>query len=185
MANRDLWLYFPSHLHPPALRSLSLAFILEELVHKLDNAQDLSLDFLDKISYYAGVLVEASNKKKESFLQKEISSMRITVLQFLHEKKAEYLTFFYEQLRSFFNSLIPFFFQARTDENILIYLMEHKASLNRHLGPLTIDKMIQSFASSNPDYLKTIISEGLTRRGFTSFLEEKEEMLDMKNLYPI
>lgn len=205
MLNTEFWMRFPSHLEPPALRSLSLAFILEELVQRFEQVAQLintqekspekcskelidlfSLDcsspkqgmFPDKLCYYCTILVQASNKTEDDFLQKELTEMRISILQFRVEQKASFLRLFYEQLRSFFSSLIPFLFQARTDENLLIRFIEYKELLNKHIGPNTIEEMIQSFYPSGTAYLRTIISEGLTRRGFASFLAEKEHLVD-------
>lgn len=171
MQNTNLWMLFPSHLEPPALRSLSLAFILEELLQLFEPPKEaLSLD---KLCYYCTVLIKASKREEDCFLQNEITEMRISILQFQSDHRL-----FHEQLRSFFSALLPFLYHARTDENILIRLLENRERFNLYLGNNTIEKLIQSYSPSGTDHLKTIISEGLTRRGFVSFLAEKEHLIN-------
>ncbi len=160
MQNTDLWLRFPPHLEMPARRSLSLAFILEELLKTEKN--------YDRLNYYCGIL------SKDDALQKEVLQLQIANLQGLQE-----------DLRPFFGVLIPFLFESRTDENILIKLLELKSGLNQKLGPNTIESLLLNFSPLGIAYLKTIISEGLTRRGFTSFLAEKEHLFDTIELCPL
>lgn len=153
MQNTESWLRFPPHLEQPARRSLSLAFILEEILKTEKN--------YDRLSYYCEILT------KEEALHKEILKLRIAHLQGSQE-----------QIHPFFFALLPFLFQSRTDENILIKLLELKDPLNQKLGPNTVEKLLESFSPSGFTHVKTIISEGLTRRGFTSFLAEKEHLFD-------
>lgn len=153
MQNTESWLRFPPHLEQPARRSLSLAFILEEILKPQKN--------YDRLSYYCEILT------KDKTLHQEILQLKMAHLQGLPE-----------EIHSFFYALLPFLFQSRTDENILIKLLELKDALNEKLGPNTIEKLLESFSPAGFTHVKTIVSEGLTRRGFTSFLAEKEHLFD-------
>ncbi|HSX14102.1 MAG TPA: hypothetical protein VLE96_06770 [Chlamydiales bacterium] len=153
MKNTDSWFQFSPRLDMIARRSLALCFILEELIKEKKN--------YDCLSYYC------ENLTNEDALHKEIMNLKIAKLA----GKAE-------QISSFFLALMPFLFQSRTDENILIKLLEIKDALNQKLGPNSIENLLSSFSPLGLTYVKTIVSEGLTRRGFTSFLAEKEHLMN-------
>jgi hypothetical protein len=153
MENTGFWLRFPSHIDLHARRSLSIAFILEELLKSKIN--------LDCLDYYCEHL------SKDSSLKNEIVKLKIERLEgkelFLHP---------------FFFALLPHLFQSRTDENILLRLIENRELLNQKFGKNTVEKILLSFSPIGFTHVKTIISEGLLRRGFRSFLAEKEHLLD-------
>lgn len=212
MSNKDSWLSFPSHLDPPAIRSLSLVFILQELIELLEVVQGFQISFPslsqdltsffsldhsypqvgmrpDKLCFYCGILLQAS-KIGESSLQNELDKMRIRILQcrsqlypykgkpFVDSQCISPFLEIYRNLCSFFTTLIPFLREARTDENVLLALIERRRAFNRHLGSCAIEKILQDFFPSGHAHLKAVISEGLTRRGFTSFFAEKEPLID-------
>ena len=207
MLNKDLWLHFPPNLHPPAVRSLSLMFILEELKKRFEQvrkfqeteeslteemSQFLSLNhsypqmgmFPDKLCFYCDILLQASKIKSHS-LRDELDEMRASILQFrsqriLHRQipTAPFFSALHQKLCSFFIKLVPFLHEARTDENILLTLIEQRHVFNRHLGLETIEKLLQNFSPSGHAHLKALISEGFIRRGFSSFLAEKEHLIE-------
>lgn len=153
MKNRGFWLRFPPHIDLHAKRSLSIAFILEEILKSKIN--------LECLDYYCEHL------SNDSALQDELLKLKIAQLE---EKELP--------LYSFFFALIPFLFQSRTDENILLRLIENRERLNHKFGQNTVEKILLSFSPLGFTHVKTIISEGLLRRGFRSFLAEKEHLLD-------
>lgn len=157
MQNTDLLFRFPPHLSTTTKRSISLIFILEELIKDHLN--------YDHLNYYCDFLTIKDD------LQNEICKLKIINLQGLEESIAP-----------FFSTLIPYIYQARTDENVLIKLLELRNDLNQKLGANTIDDLLLNLSPLGLTYVKTIISEGLNRRGFTSFLAEKEHLFDRLEL---
>ena len=200
---KDLFSALSNHLDPLASRSLSLLFILQELeelftqIEQIKNSPDALSDFFslrypfpqsgicpDKLCFYCAILLQTS-KVKDSSLNKSLSDMRIAILQFrsllVEDPKALLAPFeisFHSHLTSFFFSLVPHLFESRTDENILLKLIEQRKALNSHLGEGVIEKLLQSFFPKGFSYLRSAIHEGLTRRGFLLFLEEKESLIE-------
>ena len=164
---------FPNDLEPPAVRSLSLIFILQELVHLFPHDINLQKG-VDKLCFYCDILLQASKIDPSSILQKlEAMHRSILPLRFSSQKSCNLK----DLLCDFFSALVPFLQEARTDENVLIYLIEQAQILNRYLGERAIETILQSFFPEGHEHLRTVIYEGFTRRGFTSFLAEKEPLI--------
>ena len=97
------------------------------------------------------------------------------------DKESLSSSFFQEfrgKISSIFSLLLPFLFEARSDENVLIKLLELKNVLECALGLGTIQAVLRTFFPEGHDHLRTLIHEGLTRRNFTPFLSEKESLID-------
>lgn len=143
----------------------------------------------DKLCFYSDILLQASKINDHSLFD-ELNQMRTFILQFRSHLYSENppsidssqlkLNFqiLLQKLSSFFLALIPFLEEAKTDENVLLALIEKKEIFNRHLGTHAIESILQRFFPSGHAHLKAIITEGLTRRGFSSFLTEKEHLID-------
>ena len=209
---------FPSHLDPPAMRSLSLLFIIDELSQTFEEIKSfintahtntftedllsfLSLDHPfpkkgicpDKLCFYSDILLQAS-KIEDTSLLKELDEMRISILEFRSQvplpkgrvsssmeillSPLDFLKSLHQKLCSFFFTLTPFLYEARTDENILLKLIEYRQMFNEHLGSHAIEKLLQKFFPNGHSHLRAVICEGFTRRGFTSFLAEKEHLIE-------
>lgn len=159
---------FPFSLDPPVARSLSMQFILQELIHCFQQTKTFSLD---KLCFYCEILLQASRiEENEPILILEEMKHQI-----LRKKPVADLQ---QKLVLFFDSLIPFFHEARSDENVLFYFIENKERLNSFLGSYKIENMLQSFFPSGFDQLRSILIEGYTRRGFISFLSQIEPLID-------
>lgn len=148
---------------------------------------------LDKLCFYCEILLEGSKVGDETILvileEMRNAIMKIRSKLIFWKKKApsqekidEELIELYRQLHcklaSFFASLLAFFKESRTDENILLYLIEHREEFNFFLGKKTIEVLLSSFFPAGPHELRAMICEGYTRRGFGAFYAEKEPMLD-------
>jgi hypothetical protein len=141
----------------------------------------------DKLCFYSDILVQASRIRDES-LQQKLNDMRASILQcrsklFLKNTNelstlSSFFSDFQQKLSSFFFAITPFLHEAKTDENVLLKLIEHRQTLNTYLGLNAIEKLLNEFFPTGLDHLRAIISEGLTRRGFSSFLLEKESLID-------
>lgn len=94
-----------------------------------------------------------------------------------------------QTLLEFFDSLLPFFEEAKADENVLFYLIEHKFDINRILQQpfssaasvhhsQTIEQLFSHLYPSGPAHLRTILWEGYTRRGFTEFYAQHKTMIE-------
>lgn len=83
-----------------------------------------------------------------------------------------------QKLGRFFCSFSSFLKEARSDENVLIYLIEKKEKFNAHLGPRSIEDLLVSFFPAGLDQLRAAVFEGFTRRGFTQFLASVEPLIE-------
>lgn len=151
--------------------------------------------FVDKICFYSETLMKAS-QVKEPELFSSLEEVRKEILTFkskmmvwnklptsypLEEMLQELLQLslhISKYLRSFFEALIPFLREARSDENVLVYLIEKKDLLNRDLGERCIEELLQSFFPAGHDQLRAVIYEGYTRRGFSAFFSAVEPLID-------
>lgn len=211
LANTHPWIELPAHLSPLNVRSLSLLFILQECVDRLEHLKILesmpkeelfseiqtfitpdkkqeSSQFPDKLCFYCEILLQASKVSQHSLDLRTDAMKRFMLelkLKILNSKSANQESFPIEDFcldmkslfRSFFFSLNPFFVEAKSDENILLKLIEHKDVFN-FLEPRLVEKMLLSFFPSNIAQLKAIICEGLTKRGFSFVFEESEKFID-------
>ena len=206
MIEQDPWIHFPGYLSPPTVRSLSLSFVIEELAERieqsrrLEESDDKSLErnsffslskpypvntmFPNKLCFYCDILLQTSSVGETTLLD-ELNQMRMFMLEaraFLTLEKEALGSSFFQAFRgkisSVFSLLLPFLFEARSDENVLIKLLELRNTFDYALGLGTIQAMLQSFFPEGHTYLRTLIHEGLTRRNFTPFLLEKESLID-------
>lgn len=222
------WPIFPPNLEPPAARSLSLLFILQELLSSFDLIQKLyqitpqqlqgaslaeqisnelekfllfSLEnpfaqkggTLDKLCFYCGILLQASKVnqdklpmvleeartivlrlKKKLHASKKASSPLPQILGSLFDTYAELK----EKFRNLFSALIVYLLEARSDENVLLSLVEKRERLNQSLGPRFIEEMLRGFFPMGVAQLRAAICEGYTRRGFAAFFTEQEPLID-------
>lgn len=226
------WPIFPANLDPPVVRSLSLQFILQELIISFelvvslqistpkrlsgDNLQkelaSISIEIekfllfslenpfaqkggvLDKLCFYSEILLQASHIGDQEILM-ILEEMRNSVLRTkssltMWKKKLptqsldplHHLMTLYSDLEHklsrFFLALTPYLQQARSDENVLLYLIEHRHQLNSYLGPLVIEELLYRFFPAGHSQLKAVICEGYTRRGFSSFFAKVEPLID-------
>lgn len=206
MIEQDPWVQFPRHLNLPTTRSLSLLFILQEFservdqVRRLEEFQEKSVElnsffslnksypsgaiFPNKLCFYCDILLQASRVGGSPLLE-ALNRMSIFILEtrssLFPEKevlKASFFQEFREKMSSIFSLLIPFLFEARSDENVLVKLLELRNVLECALGLGTIQSILRSFFPDGHTCLRTLIHEGLTRRSFTPFLSEKEPLID-------
>ena len=167
-----------------------MALIVKELekflLFSLENPFSQKGSVLDKLCFYCDILLQASHVG-ENEIPMILEEMRNAILrmkgQITASKKGP-IAFdplyrsLHESLCHFFSALCPYLKEARSDENVLIYLIEHKEQLNAHLGVRRIEELLQSFFPSGHAQLRAAIYEGYTRRGFTSFLTSVEPLID-------
>ncbi|HEX2582997.1 MAG TPA: hypothetical protein VHL30_02660, partial [Chlamydiales bacterium] len=77
-----------------------------------------------------------------------------------------------------YDALFPFFAEAKSDENVLFYLIEHKDLLNRFLYPKKVETLLSQLYRSGPTHLRAILCEGYTRRGFSDFYAKHESLIE-------
>lgn len=151
--------------------------------------------FLDKLCFYSDSLIQISQiKDPELFIsleeiRKELLTFRSKLLVWkklsasypleeMLEQLMQLNSHLYRHLRTYFLALIPFLKEARSDENVLVCLIEKKQMLNRDLGPKCIEEILQSFFPAGHDQLRAVIYEGYTRRGFSDFFSKVEPLID-------
>lgn len=148
--------------------------------------------FPDKLCFYSDILQNASNIENNS-IQEELHGIRKQVLdlraQWIQRKKnlnplgkistlSPMLHSIKEKLSNLFLSFIPFLSEAKTDENVLLSLIENRHGLNEILSPYSVEKILQAFFPNGHAHLKATIYEGFLRRGFSTFLSEKDRLIE-------
>jgi hypothetical protein len=94
-------------------------------------------------------------------------------------------------LIDFFHALLPFFEEAKMDENVLFYLIENQANLNAILQSpknrktssdlpaiASLEHLFSHLYPSGPAHLRAILYEGYTRRGFTEFYAQHKTVIE-------
>ncbi|MBI3508292.1 MAG: hypothetical protein HY069_01465 [Chlamydiia bacterium] len=150
----------------------------------------------DLLCFYCEILLQASGAANEltpmvmeetrrlilGFRSKMVAWKRTPALHPLDAIFAYCLEIYEEltdKMRQLFQSLTPNFIESRTDENVLIHLIENRKKLNAYLGEGTIEHLLKALSPNGFSLLRTAICEGFTRRGFSAFYEEKEPLLDI------
>lgn len=215
--------FLPSHLPSPTKRSLSLLFLLQNILdlfslldlsqecakrhlsslalpqelkeHLLLSIEDPSPQFesiLTKLCFYFDILLQASKLEGISVLH-ELQEIRLFIIKVrscvisarssiattsIFECANTHLPSFYQTAKKLFFSLLPFLEEVKTDENILLYLLEHKNTFNQQLGDKTIESLFHRFFPLGRAYFEAVIYEGLSRRGFESFFMKKAHLID-------
>jgi hypothetical protein len=163
------------------------------LLSSLDNPFAQKGGALDKLCFYSEILLRASKIGDEAILM-SLEEMRNAIMKIrskliLWRKRiptrdeihAEFSALYHtlrNKLAEFFSSLYPFLKESRTDENVLLFLIEHRKEFNLYLGPKKIENLLSDFFPAGPDELRAAICEGYTRRGFGAFYASQEPMLD-------
>ncbi len=225
------WPIFPSNLDPPVARSLSLQFILQELIVSFELLQELrdttpeqlqganlkeevasvskelerfllfalrnpfsqTSSVLDKLCFYCEILLQASREDNLE-IQLVLETMRTPILKMrskmtawqkmlapldqILEQLLDLYTDLHQKFCHLFNTLSPFLKEARSDENVLIYLIEQKNKLNAFLGERHVEKLLESFFPAGHSQLRAAIHEGYMRRGFSGFFAKVEPLIN-------
>ncbi|MDE3045318.1 MAG: hypothetical protein KGJ02_01545 [Verrucomicrobiota bacterium] len=226
------WPLFPSNLEPPAARSLSLQFAMQEfvacfkivaqireqvpklirgeeplkeigflskelekfLLFSLDNPFAQKGGSLDKLCFYCDMLLQASRVNGQEavgmqleYLRNEMLATRAKIFTWKRKYPPSSIVLteidrlcdaLVEGLRDFFEALFPYFEEARSDENILFYLIEQRRVLNKLLECPKVEQLLSRLYPSGPAHLRAILCEGYTRRGFSDFYAKHESLID-------
>ena len=226
------WPLFPPDLEPPAARSLSMQFALQEwiaclraaelierespkilqgedlfnemvaickelekfLLFSLDNPFAKKGGTLDRLCFYCDVLTEASKVEGREQIHLLLEHMRSSVLATrakifswkrkipdIREISSEMRTLcdsLKEKLSEFFLALFPYFEEARSDENVLFYLIEQRDLINEAIYPDKVEMILSRLYPSGPAHLRAILCEGYTRRGFGDYYAKHESLID-------
>lgn len=157
---------------------------------------------VDKLFFYLEILLDASKVHETTLIatlekiKKEILNTRLKINGWSKMKDGTFLPEMfqhlmhlykdlYEKLVTFFKNFSPFLKEARSDENVLVYLIENQEKLNSYLGDETIENLLQSFFPAGHDQLRAAIHEGYTRRGFTNFLVSIEPLIEKIQWEPL
>ncbi len=150
---------------------------------------------LDKLYFYSDILLQASHINNPA-MTLVIEEMRNSILAVkskmmiwkktpgrhpireITDQLLELYSDLFDKLCNFFEALSPFLKEARSDENVLIYLIEYKEPFNQHLGERHIEALLQSFFPAGHNQLRAAIHEGYSRRGFNTFLSSMEPLIE-------
>jgi hypothetical protein len=163
------------------------------LLFSLGNPFSQKGGVLDKLCFYCEILLQASNVKDQD-IPRILEEMRNAILcvksQMISWKKTpaalneilSSLRGLYSALHlklcAFFFSFTLFLQEARSDENVLLYLIEHKQQFNSFIGDRTIEHLLHRFFPAGHAQLRAVICEGYTRRGFSAFFIETEPLIN-------
>ncbi len=178
---------FPSNLETPMARSLTLQLILETLkgFAALKNPSEFPFD---KLQFHSEVLAKGAPANGAALIcaleeiRKVLFSFKIRSI--LSEKIAKgeapqlLASQLQECLKDYFQKLTPLLRESRSDENLLVYLIENRDTFNEFLGEKCIQELLQSFFPTGHDQLRAVIYEGYNRRGFDSFFASVEPLIN-------
>jgi hypothetical protein len=164
------------------------------LLFSLENPFSKKPGTLDKLCFYCEELLRASNVLEREEIGTLLDHMRDAALcfraltlswkrkmppSFILLTNMEHLhSVLMQRLREFYDALYPFFAEAKSDENVLFFLIEHKAEFNRFLHPKKIETLLSRLYPSGPTHLRAILCEGYTRRGFSDFYLQHESLIE-------
>jgi len=162
------------------------------LLFSLDNPFAKRAGTLDKLSYYVGELTGRSRIELKEPIGTVLDEMRDEVLSFrqkmIHQKRKaaspsseeikSLCLILSERLIQFYETLLPFFEESKSDENVLFYLIEHREIFNQILFPRKIEDLLSHLYPAGPAHLRAILCEGYTRRGFGEFYAKHEALID-------
>lgn len=185
------WPLFPSDLKRSVARSLSLQFALKELLKSFalvdarsQPEQFLALSLidpfvqkggaLDRLCFYSEILLQNSTRKPLQVLE----DLRNLILQELALSWKERLEQIGLGLKRFFEALQLPLYESRSDESVLVFLMENKQKINHYLGASTLENLFGVFFPEGPDQLRAVLFEGFSKRGFSLFFKKIEPLID-------
>jgi hypothetical protein len=154
--SQQLWSLFPIDPKLPIARSLATQFVLQEFIRLCEKPSTL-----DKLCFYCENLLKA-NQENDSKILSILDEMRHSITM--------------TTLRKFFKAFSPLL--NNSDENVLVYLLENKKKLNSHLGSKSIETLLQSFFPAGVSQLRDVIYEGYNRRGFNTFFDKVEPLIN-------
>lgn len=159
----------------------------------LDNPFSRKGGSLDKLCFYSEILLQASNIEDETILVL-LEAMRHSIMKiksklvFLGNKASvqdeiwpifrDVYNELHDKLGAFFTALSVFLQESKTDENILLYLIEHREQFNLYLGARTIENLLSRLFPAGPHELRAAIRQGYTQRGFATFYAQQESLLN-------
>jgi len=165
------------------------------LLFSLEHPFSQKGSILDKLCFYSEILLQASHLSNDEIPQ-VLDEMRKAILVVksktaiwkkikapfpLDAVRGEFValhSLLVVKLRTFFSSLCTFLKEARSDENVLVQLIENKEKFNASLGAKYIEKLLMGFFPAGHSQLRAVIHEGYTRRGFTKFFSHVEPLID-------
>jgi hypothetical protein len=164
------------------------------LLFSLDNPFTKRAGTLDKLCFYCDELGSHSKTDCRELIESTLNGMRDAVLSFRQKllswkrKFPESTTMvsetnslcksLEEKLKCFYEALTSYFEEAKSDENVLFYLIEHRTQLNEVLYPKKVEDLLCYLYPSGPAHLRAILCEGYTRRGFGEFYAKHEALID-------
>ena len=164
------------------------------LVFSLENPFSKRPGTLDKLCFYCDELLRASKTQHREEIEAILDHMRDAALSFraltiswkrklppsfiLLTNMEHLYAVLIQRLKECYDAFYPFFVEARSDENVLFYLIENKDMLNRFLHPKKVEDLLSRLYPAGPAHLRAILCEGYTRRGFSDFYAQHESLIE-------
>ena len=171
------------------------------LLYSLESPFSVKPGTFDKLCFYLHKLQDTSTAPIR-FAETLLEEMRTNILSLVSQihgwKRAlchpcellDSVLKLCQKLRSnlleFFDALFPFFEEAKSDENVLFFLIERQKEINRILQQKTafiprfknIEDLFGCLYPSGPTHLRTILFDGYTRRGFSEFYAQHKTLIE-------
>lgn len=140
---------------------------------------------INKLCYFTQMLYESTSslKMEPMFLieemRKELFTFYSKILMWKKKKNGYPLSemleclfslfrYLFDHLRQFFYTLVPTFQESKEDENLIVYLIEHREELNNNLKPRCIEEVLQALFPKGTQELTEMIFKKYQQRGFGS-----------------
>lgn len=162
--------------------------IIESLDQLYSSAFNTSIlqqpGILVKLCFYCEALVQ--NSKMGEHLLRVIDDLRNTIIllrsAYAHPLPPtnvhELLGSLFNSLAGFFSHLLPVFQSSLECESALFTLLELRQTLNHHLGPNTVENLLQNLFPEGPELLRKTLSHRFSRRGFRNFFQRNETLFE-------
>lgn len=157
---------------------------------------------LDRLCFYAHILLEASHFDKEHKLLVHLEGMKQDARHLnsylslakksrlasgeqafapeylMQEKWEEWLEISQRKIKELFDLFFNFLQEFKQDENLLFLLIEQKEALNQYLGQRAVESILSRLFPQGACALREAIYNGYARRGFLDFYARNEELIE-------
>lgn len=164
--------------------------ILEKLfADPLNTSIMVEPGILDKLCFYCEALVQTSKTgetllgamdelRNSVALPRSLLARQMRAIPTSSQNMGDLLQKIQDELRAFFDQLVPIFQDSLDCEAALFALLELRFTLNRYLGDQTVENFLQQLFPAGPEDLRQTISNGFSKRGFGDFCQRHETLFE-------
>jgi hypothetical protein len=149
----------PPDLELPIAKSLTLQLALEALIGCFQKKKRA----WERLSECGSALLKAFGRKNAKQMHELLSSAPETPTS--------------TYLETFSDALFPYVEACKQDENVVLYLIEQRTTLNECVRPELVERWLRRLFPKGPAPLRAMLQEGYSRRGFSDFYTRKEALV--------